>query len=638
MKMPNVNEDRDVCNPEEHKEKMSNVNEDRDVCNPEEHKDFVGQFLNSNSLDIKIANVSSLAQFSKKNKIQESSSNGSQLTESSSSPDCLDDTVNGIIKDSSAENAFTEEQSKTQTESLVDCINITDSDSSCDCLDDSKTITYGNIKPQAKEDFVNEIIVETSAENAFTEEQSKTQTVSLVNCINSTESSSSPDCLDDSIIIIYENIKPQTKEDIVNGIVKDGSAENAFTKEQSETQTESLVDCINIPESSSSRDCLDDSKTITCGNINPQTKDDIVNGIIKDGSAENAFTEEQSKTQTESLVDCINITEPSSSRDCVDDSIIIIYENIKPQTKDDIVNRIVKDGPAENVFTEEQSETQTESLVDCINITEPSSSRDCVDDSIIIIYENVKPQTKEDIIKGIVKEVCAAFIEEQSETQTESLVDCINITDSHSSQDCLDDSKTITYGNIKPQTKEDFVNGIIKYSSAENACKSSQSTFKTFDNSSTPLRPNSNAPDDNFCFIKPTTSQEISPYVALPYVELPDEIMNDGYIWPPVFDNKRYLAAIFENNKLQAKEKIITNSSVENAFTEEQFNKKKSKIECGICFESYAEVVSSGGTMMSTVCGHIFCIKCLKIAFETKKACPRCRKKLTVRQVHPIFL
>ncbi|GIY11096.1 palmitoyltransferase ZDHHC3, partial [Caerostris extrusa] len=385
-KMSNVNEDRDVCNPEEHKEKMSNVNEDRDVCVPEEHKNFVGQFLNSNSLDIKITSVSSLAQFSKKNKIQESSSNGSQLT----SPDCLDDTVNGIIKDSSAENAFTEEQSKTQTESLVDCINITDSDSSCDCLDESKTITYGNIKPETKEDFFNEIIVETSAENAFTEGQS-------------------------------------------------------------ETQTESL-----------------------------------------------------SETQTESLVDCINITEPSSSRDCGDDSISIIYENIKPQTKDDIVNEIIKDGSA--AFTEEQPETQTESLVDCINIIEPSSSRNCVDDS-----------------------------------------------------------KTITYGNIKPQTKEDFVNGIIKDSSAENACKSSQSTF---DNSSPPLRPNSNAPDDNSCFIEPTTFEEISPYIALPYVELPDEIMDDGNPWPPFFDNKQYLAAIFEDSRRQAKEKII--SCIVNAFNEEQ--------------------------------------------------------------------
>ncbi|GIX84922.1 hypothetical protein CEXT_107021 [Caerostris extrusa] len=134
-----------------------------------------------------------------------------------------------------------------------------------------------------------------------------------------------------------------------------------------------------------------------------------------------------------------------------------------------------------------------------------------------------------------------------------------------------------------------------------------------------------------------TTSPEISPYYALPFFELPFEIMNDGKVWPPVFDNKQDLEVVYEDSKCQPKDEIIKNSSVENAFTEEQSNSKKTRVECGICFDAYDEILSSKKNLMSTVCGHIFCDDCLKIAFQTKKACPRCRKKLTVRQAHPLF-
>ncbi|GIX79332.1 hypothetical protein CDAR_228121 [Caerostris darwini] len=135
-----------------------------------------------------------------------------------------------------------------------------------------------------------------------------------------------------------------------------------------------------------------------------------------------------------------------------------------------------------------------------------------------------------------------------------------------------------------------------------------------------------------------TTCPEISPYLALPYFELPFEIMNDGNIWPPVFDNKQYLEVVYNDSKRQSKDEIIKNSSVEDAFTEEQSNNKTTRVECGICFDAYDEILSSKKNLMSTICGHVFCDNCLTIAFNAKRACPRCRRKLTGRQVHPLFL
>ncbi|GFY58506.1 hypothetical protein TNIN_447421 [Trichonephila inaurata madagascariensis] len=63
-------------------------------------------------------------------------------------------------------------------------------------------------------------------------------------------------------------------------------------------------------------------------------------------------------------------------------------------------------------------------------------------------------------------------------------------------------------------------------------------------------------------------------------------------------------------------------------------------VECGICLETTDEVTSSGKMLMSTTCGHIFCNDCMESIFKESrsKCCPNCRKRITRRQVHPIFL
>ncbi|GFT62705.1 hypothetical protein TNCV_3096371 [Trichonephila clavipes] len=62
--------------------------------------------------------------------------------------------------------------------------------------------------------------------------------------------------------------------------------------------------------------------------------------------------------------------------------------------------------------------------------------------------------------------------------------------------------------------------------------------------------------------------------------------------------------------------------------------------ECAICLETPDEVTASGKMLMSTKCGHIFCNSCIDRIFKESKSkyCPKCRKRINRRQIHPIFL
>jgi len=58
---------------------------------------------------------------------------------------------------------------------------------------------------------------------------------------------------------------------------------------------------------------------------------------------------------------------------------------------------------------------------------------------------------------------------------------------------------------------------------------------------------------------------------------------------------------------------------------------KEVKLTCAICISTMEEETS-------TVCGHIFCNKCITNAVNLWKRCPTCRKKLTTGQIHRIYL
>ncbi|XP_075565011.1 E3 ubiquitin-protein ligase RNF4 isoform X2 [Pelecanus crispus] len=67
-------------------------------------------------------------------------------------------------------------------------------------------------------------------------------------------------------------------------------------------------------------------------------------------------------------------------------------------------------------------------------------------------------------------------------------------------------------------------------------------------------------------------------------------------------------------------------------------SKPSGTISCPICMDGYSEIVQSGRLIVSTKCGHVFCSQCLRDSLRNANSCPTCRKKLTHRQYHPIYI
>ncbi|XP_066505238.1 RING finger protein 4 isoform X2 [Hoplias malabaricus] len=61
-------------------------------------------------------------------------------------------------------------------------------------------------------------------------------------------------------------------------------------------------------------------------------------------------------------------------------------------------------------------------------------------------------------------------------------------------------------------------------------------------------------------------------------------------------------------------------------------------VSCPVCMDAYAEIIESGRLMVSTKCGHLFCSQCIRDSLARAHSCPTCRKKLTHRQYHPIYI
>jgi hypothetical protein len=58
---------------------------------------------------------------------------------------------------------------------------------------------------------------------------------------------------------------------------------------------------------------------------------------------------------------------------------------------------------------------------------------------------------------------------------------------------------------------------------------------------------------------------------------------------------------------------------------------KELRLSCAICMDTMKQETS-------TVCGHIFCQACIHSAILAQKKCPTCRKKLSNKDVHRVYI
>jgi len=81
-----------------------------------------------------------------------------------------------------------------------------------------------------------------------------------------------------------------------------------------------------------------------------------------------------------------------------------------------------------------------------------------------------------------------------------------------------------------------------------------------------------------------------------------------------------------------------TPDSVSLPVPEEDSTSSQPSIMCPICFTSLSDILSKGSSLVSTVCGHLFCSWCLPSCLLASPKCPTCRVSCSVRDYHPVFL
>jgi len=60
--------------------------------------------------------------------------------------------------------------------------------------------------------------------------------------------------------------------------------------------------------------------------------------------------------------------------------------------------------------------------------------------------------------------------------------------------------------------------------------------------------------------------------------------------------------------------------------------------KCPVCLESFRSIHRRGHRLVSTLCGHVFCGRCLPACVRTSGHCPTCRKRIGYNDFHPLFL
>ncbi|XP_029212837.2 uncharacterized protein [Acropora muricata] len=95
------------------------------------------------------------------------------------------------------------------------------------------------------------------------------------------------------------------------------------------------------------------------------------------------------------------------------------------------------------------------------------------------------------------------------------------------------------------------------------------------------------------------------------------------------------------NDEVQEVSNIDANSTQDSSLNSSSSSPKEQKnydITCPICMDDDKAIKRRKSQLMSTTCGHVFCDKCIRSAVQLQRRCPTCRKKLSLKQLHAIFL
>lgn len=126
-------------------------------------------------------------------------------------------------------------------------------------------------------------------------------------------------------------------------------------------------------------------------------------------------------------------------------------------------------------------------------------------------------------------------------------------------------------------------------------------------------------------------------YRGDPVMQLPScRFSHSGALGRTLSDTDDDILEVAESNDANEENTGVIEASTSSS--EDPAGKTPKKICCPICLDDEETIKRRKRRLMSTTCGHVFCDKCIRSAVQMQSKCPTCRKKLTLRQLHPIFL
>ncbi|XP_062856945.1 RING finger protein 4 [Trichomycterus rosablanca] len=114
-------------------------------------------------------------------------------------------------------------------------------------------------------------------------------------------------------------------------------------------------------------------------------------------------------------------------------------------------------------------------------------------------------------------------------------------------------------------------------------------------------------------------------------------LVDDGTQSRRVQGTESYVVSSDDDEPSQSLDPVLP-SSLRASSTNASYRSTPGAVSCPVCMDVYTEIIESGRLMVSTKCGHLFCSQCIRDSLALTHSCPTCRKKLTHKQYHPIYI